>query len=150
MIGLGWKCMDGDVVEMVKVVAVGVIVPFDVGELLEIANIGIAESAVDEKAGHIGALRRVGSVELVCMVVEPGFELFLGWFFGKVWWFLPSIARTALGIGLLDILCGKFRIGTECDRWSFRAWRWRTTSSGGIRVRGGVTSAMCRCGFGVL
>ena len=79
MTGFGRECVKSDVIEMEKVVAIGVIVPFDIdmGGVLVVTNIGGGETAVNEHAGYIGVLGRIGSVELMGMIVEPGLELFL-------------------------------------------------------------------------
>lgn len=61
--------MKSDAIEMEEVVAIGVVVS---------QNIGETETAADEKASHVGVLWRVGSVELVRVIIEPGFKSKLG------------------------------------------------------------------------
>ena len=44
-------------IEVERVIAVGVVVPFDACKLFVVADIRVTEATVNEKAGHVGVLR---------------------------------------------------------------------------------------------
>ena len=72
--------------------AVGGVVPFDVGELTVVANVFVCEAAVQEQTGDISVLGLVGCVKLIGMIIKPKLQLLLWSFFvgiavgvAKVW-----------------------------------------------------------------
>ena len=54
--------------ELENVMAVGSVVPFDVGELTVVANVFVCEAAVQEQTGDISVLGLVGCVKLIGMI----------------------------------------------------------------------------------
>ena len=78
-------------IEVERVIAVGVVVPFDACKLFVVANVGVAEATVYEQAGDVSVLWSVGCAELFCVVINPNFKLVVSWLAGEVGWFLPSV-----------------------------------------------------------
>ena len=49
--------------------AVGGVVPFDMGELAVVANVFVGEATVQQQTGDVGVLGLVGCVKLIGMVI---------------------------------------------------------------------------------
>ena len=96
-------------------------------------------------------LRCVGSVKLLCVIIEPDFKLLLSWLAGEEGWFFPGVERSPrawmFGIGCgcscVVVAVSKFSIGAQCDGLSVGA---RTAAGRGVGVGCGWVS---RCRVGV-
>ena len=56
----------------------------------QVVDVGVGETAIQKKAGNVGALWLVWSVKLRRAVVQPDFELLLGRLLGEMRWSLPG------------------------------------------------------------
>lgn len=69
-----------------------------------IAHVSIGDAAVQEEAGNVCVLWFVGGVELVGMIVQPNFKLFMRGLLAEVRWRLPRIEDAAktwmVGVGI--------------------------------------------------